>query len=77
MEEVSIIGLDLAKNVFQAHGLPLKRFGNWRTKFRHEDPRLTGKLLWRCGGGTDTSASTSTKDSPRATWITKPGSAVT
>jgi len=27
----------------EAHGLPLKRFGNWRAKFRHEDPRLTGK----------------------------------
>ena len=34
----------------EAHGLPLKRFGNWRAKFRHEDPRLTGKLLWRRGG---------------------------
>ena len=22
----------------EAHGLPLKRFGNWRAKFRHEDP---------------------------------------
>jgi transposase len=35
----------------EAHGLPLKRFGNWRAKFRHEDPRLTGKLLYRRGGG--------------------------
>ena len=34
----------------EAHGLPLKRFGNWRAKFKHEDPRLTGKLLWRRGG---------------------------
>lgn len=52
-----------------AHGLPLKRFGNWRAKFRHEDPRLTGKLLWRRGGAPDTSASTSTKEIPRASWI--------
>ena len=33
----------------EAHGLPLKRFGNWRAKFKQEDlaPR---KLLWRRGG---------------------------
>lgn len=33
-----------------AHGLPLKRFGNWRAKFKQEDeaPR---KLLYRRGGG--------------------------
>lgn len=37
----------------EAHGLPLKRFGNWRAKFRHEDPRLTGKLLYRRGGGSE------------------------
>ncbi len=34
----------------EAHGLPLKRFGNWRAKFRHEDPAPTGKLLYRRGG---------------------------
>ena len=37
----------------EAHGLPLKRFGNWRAKFRHEDPRPTGKLLWRRGGASE------------------------
>ncbi|MFZ1725731.1 MAG: transposase [Albidovulum sp.] len=37
----------------EVHGLPLKRFGNWRAKFRHEDPRLTGKLLYRRGGGSE------------------------
>ncbi len=37
----------------EAHGLPLKRFGNWRAKFRHEDPRLTGKLLYRRGGASE------------------------
>jgi transposase-like protein len=33
----------------EAHGLPLKRFGNWRAKFKQEDaaPR---KLLYRRGG---------------------------
>lgn len=34
----------------EAHGLPLKRFGNWRAKFRHEDPAPTGKLLYGRGG---------------------------
>ena len=37
----------------EAHGLPLKRFGNWRAKFKHEDPRLTGKVLYRRGGATE------------------------
>ncbi len=36
-----------------AHGLPLKRFGNWRAKFRHEDPPKTGKLLYRRSGGSE------------------------
>ncbi len=35
----------------EAHGLPLKRFGNWRAKFRHDDPPKTGRLLYRRGGG--------------------------
>ncbi len=34
----------------EVHGLPLKRFGNWRAKFRHEDPAPTGKLLYRRRG---------------------------
>lgn len=53
----------------EAHGLPLKRFGNWRAKFKHEDPRLTGKLLYRRGGAAHTSVSTSTKEVPKAAWI--------
>ena len=28
----------------ELHGLPLKRFGNWRAKHKHEDPAPTGKL---------------------------------
>ena len=35
----------------ELHGLPLKRFGNWRAKLRHEEPASAGKLLYRCGGG--------------------------
>lgn len=34
----------------EANGLPLKRFGNWRSKFKTE-PEVTGKLLYRRGGG--------------------------
>ncbi len=35
----------------ELHGLPLKRFGNWRAKFGHEDDVPREKLLWRRGGG--------------------------
>ncbi len=35
----------------ELHGLPLKRFGNWRAKLRHEGPTSAGKLLYRRGGG--------------------------
>jgi transposase-like protein len=35
----------------ELHGLPLKRFGNWRAKFKHEDQVPPRKLLWRRGGG--------------------------
>ncbi len=35
----------------EAHGLPLKRFGNWRAKLRHEEPAGAGKLLYRRDGG--------------------------
>ena len=35
----------------EAHGLPPKRFGNWRAKLRHEEPAGAGKLLYRRGGG--------------------------
>lgn len=33
----------------EANGLPLKRFGNWRAKFKAE-PEVAGKLLYRRGG---------------------------
>jgi transposase-like protein len=33
----------------EANGLPLKRFGNWRAKFKQE-PEATTKLLYRRGG---------------------------
>ena len=34
----------------EAHGLSLKRFGNWRAKFKQE-PEVAGKLLYRRSGG--------------------------
>jgi transposase-like protein len=34
----------------EANGLPLKRFGNWRAKFKAE-PEVPEKLLYRRGGG--------------------------
>ena len=34
----------------EAHGLPLKRFGNWRAKFKTETAVVQGKLLYRRGG---------------------------
>ncbi len=35
----------------ELHELPLKRFGNWRAKLKHEEPASAGKLLYRRGGG--------------------------
>ncbi len=35
----------------ELHGLPLKRFGNWRAKLKYEEPASAGKLLYRRGGG--------------------------
>ncbi len=35
----------------ELHGLPLKRFGNSRAKFKHEEPASAGNLLYRRGGG--------------------------
>ncbi len=35
----------------ELHGLPLKRFGNWRAKLKHEMPTSAGRLLYRRGGG--------------------------
>ncbi len=35
----------------EAHGLPLKRFGNWQAKLRGEVPQVAVKSLFRRGGG--------------------------
>ncbi len=35
----------------ELHGLPLKRFGNWRSKLKCEESASAGKLLYRRGGG--------------------------
>ncbi|MGH9807033.1 MAG: IS66 family insertion sequence element accessory protein TnpA [Terriglobia bacterium] len=34
----------------EAHGLPLKAFGNWRAKFKAEPQPPLRKLLYRRGG---------------------------
>ncbi len=39
------------REYFALHGLPLKRFGNWRARLKHEDDVPRQKLLWRRGGG--------------------------
>ena len=48
----------------EAHGLPLKRFGNWRAKVKHQVPAPARKLLYRRGGGPGPSASPRTRDFP-------------
>ncbi len=50
----------------EAHGLPLKRFGNWRAKFKHEDDVPRQKLLWRRGGGLKHMSKHMLKDIPSA-----------
>ena len=37
----------------ELHGLPLKRFGNWRAQFRDEETAAKANLLWRVAEGLD------------------------
>lgn len=46
----------------ELHGLPLKRFGNWRAEFKDEETIVPPGLLWRRGGGDRTRASTRTRE---------------
>ncbi len=46
----------------ELHGLPLKRFGNWRAKLIHEEPASAGKLLYGRGGGLRHMSSHMTKE---------------
>ncbi len=46
----------------ELHGLPLKCFGNWRAKLKHEEPASAGKLLYRRGGGLRHMSSHMTKE---------------
>jgi len=50
----------------ELHGLPLKRFGNWRAKLRYEEPASAGKLLYRRGGGLRHMSRHMTKEDPSA-----------
>ncbi len=45
-------GCDLNQREYcELHGPALKRFGNWRAKYQHEDDVPGQKLLWRRDGG--------------------------
>ena len=46
----------------ERHGLPLKRFGNWRAEFKNEQTIVPEGLLWRRGGGDCTGASNKTRE---------------
>ena len=46
----------------ERHGLALKRFENWRAKYRHKDMIVPEGLLYRRGGGDRTGASTKTRE---------------
>jgi hypothetical protein len=46
----------------ELHGLPLKRFGNWRAEFKNKQTIVPNGLLWRRGGGDRTGASTKTRE---------------
>ncbi len=48
----------------ERHGLALKRFGNWRAKFKDKETFVPPNLLYRRGGGDRTSASTKTRHIP-------------
>ena len=50
----------------ELHGLPLKRFGNWRAKLKHEEPASVGKLLYRRGGGLRHMSKHMPKENPSA-----------
>ena len=50
----------------ELHGLPLKRFGNWRATLKHEEPAGAGKLLYRRGGGLKHMSKHMLKETPAA-----------
>ena len=49
----------------ERHGLALKRFGNWRAKFKDDERVVPQNLLWRRGGGLRPRSRTS----GAATWM--------
>ncbi len=51
----------------ELHGLPLKRLGNRRAKFKHEEPASAGKLLYRRGDGPRHMSRHMSKEIPSAT----------
>jgi transposase len=55
----------------ELHGLPLKRFGNWRAKLKHEESASAGKLLYRRGGGLSHMSNHMTKEA-----VARPASSI-
>lgn len=51
----------------ELHGLPLKRFGNWRAKLKDEDNVPREALLWRRGSGLRHMSRHMSKEAPAAT----------
>lgn len=51
----------------ELHGLPLKRFGNWRDRFKAEDKVRQAGLLYRRGGSGHMSSHMSDRENPIST----------
>ena len=51
----------------ELHGLPLKRFGNWRDRFKAEDEVRQAGLLYRRGGLRHMSSHMSDRENPVST----------
>lgn len=58
------------------HGLPLKRFGNWRAKFKGEQRVAQANLLWRRGGLGHMSSHMSDRENPVSTGYVPSGRAM-
>ena len=50
----------------ERHGLALKRFGNWRAKFKDKETFVPPNLLYRRGGGLGPRSRTRSKEIPFA-----------
>ena len=60
----------------ELHGLPLKRFENWRARYRHEDRRFPRKVLYRRNGDLNPMTSPRTREIAAAPAILYPVGAI-